>query len=101
MLQGKSITEGTVQQGNKKLNEKHIHPTQKPINLYRWIVQKYIQSCWKILDTHTGSAGSLIAYHEAGLPFAAFEKDKYMYDLSMERYKNETAQMNLYDFMGG
>ncbi len=101
MFQGKSLTEGHIQQGNKKLNEKRIHPTQKPVNLYRWIIWKYIQSGWKILDTHTGSASSLIAYHEAGLPFVAFEKDKYMYGLSMERYRTETAQMSLFDFMGG
>lgn len=42
----------------------------------------------------------MIAFHEAGLQFVGFEKDKYMYDLSMERYKAETAQMNLLDFMG-
>lgn len=101
MFQGKSIEDGTIQQGNKQKNEKRIHPTQKPINLYRWIVKKYIQSGWKVLDTHTGSASSLIAYHEAGLQFVAFEKDKYMYDLSTERYKAETAQMNLFDFIGG
>lgn len=99
MFQGKSITGGTVQQGNKKLNEKRIHPTQKLVNLYRWIVQKYVQSGWKLLDTHTGSASSLIAYYEAGIQFVAFEKDKDMYELSMERYKAETAQMSLFDFM--
>lgn len=43
----------------------------------------------------------MIAFHEAGMQFVGFEKDKYMYDLSMERYKTETAQMNLLDFMGG
>lgn len=101
MMQGKSIEEGTIQQGNKQKNEKRIHPTQKPVNLYRWIIKKYIQSGWKVLDTHTGSASSLIAYHEARLQFVAFEKDRYMYDLSMERYKTETAQMNLFDFIGG
>lgn len=101
MFQGKSIEEGYIQQGNKKLNEKRIHQTQKPVNLYRWIIQKYIKCGWKILDTHTGSASSLIAYHEAGLQFVAFEKNKNTYDLSMKRYKNETAQMNLFDFMEG
>lgn len=101
MFQGKSIEEGTIQQGNKSLNEKRIHPTQKPVNLYRWIAQRYIEKGWKVLDTHTGSASSLIAYHEVGLQFVAFEKDKYMYELSMERYKKETAQMSLFDFMGG
>jgi len=92
MMQGKSITEGHIQQGNKKLNEKRIHPTQKPVNLYRWILQKYkIPPSWKILDTHVGSASSLIAFHENGNQFAGFEKDKYMYELSMQRYKAETC----------
>lgn len=93
MFQGKSITQGTIQQGNKKLNEKRIHPTQKPINLYRWIIQKYIKSDWKILDTHVGSASSLIAYNEANLQFVGFEIDDYMYKLSLKRYQAETAQM--------
>ena len=58
MFQGKSIEEGHIQQGNKKLNEKRIHPTQKPANLYRWIVQRYIKTGWTVLDTHAGSASS-------------------------------------------
>lgn len=100
MFQGKSIAEGTIQQGNKKLNEKRIHPTQKPVNLYRWVLQKCkIPSEWKILDTHVGSASSLIAFNENGNSFVGFEIDKYMYDLSMERYKAETAQMRITDFI--
>ncbi len=102
MFQGKSISEGTIQQGNKKLNEKRIHPTQKPVNLYRWILQKYeIPKEWKVLDTHVGSVSSLIAFDEAGLHFAGFEKDEYMYQLSSERYRKETAQIRLFDFIGG
>lgn len=102
MFQGKSISEGTIQQGNKKLNEKRIHPTQKPVNLYRWILQKYeIPKEWKVLDTHVGSASSLIAFDEAGLHFVGFEKDEYMYQLSSERYRKETAQIRLFDFIGG
>lgn len=90
MFQGKSVLEGTVQQGNKKLNEKRIHPTQKPVNLYRWILQKYkVPSEWKLLDTHVGSASSLIAFCENGNPFVGFEKDEYMYELSMKRYREE------------
>lgn len=102
MFQGKSISEGTVQQGNKKLNEKRIHPTQKPVNLYRWILQKYeIPKEWKVLDSHVGSASSLIAFDEAGLQFVGFEKDEYMYRISSERYRQETAQIRLFDFIGG
>lgn len=102
MFQGKSISEGMVQQGNKKLNEKRIHPTQKPVNLYRWILQKYeIPKEWKVLDSHVGSASSLIAFDEAGLQFVGFEKDEYMYRISSERYRQETAQIRLFDFIGG
>lgn len=85
MMHGKSIEEGNIQQGNKKLNEKRIHPTQKPVNLYRWIAQKYIKGGWKVLDTHVWSASSLIAYCEAGVPFVGFEKDVYFYSMAMER----------------
>lgn len=102
MFQGKFVTEGTTQQGNKKLNEKRIHPTQKPVNLYRWVLRKYkIPKEWKILDTHVGSASSLIAFHESGLKFVGFEKDEYMYQMSSERYREETAQISLFDFIGG
>lgn len=98
MFQGKSIDEGTTQQGNKRKNEKRIHQTQKPINLYRWIARQYIKPGWKVLDTHVGSASSLIAYKEARLEFWGFEIDKYMYDLSLQRYKEETAQITMQDF---
>lgn len=97
MFQGKSIEEGTVQQGNKKLNEKRITPTQKPVNLYRWIAQKYIQPGWKVLDTHTGSASSLIAYEEAGIDYIAFEIDPYYYELANKRLQEHRAQITLFD----
>lgn len=97
MMQGKSIEEGWVQQGNKKLNEKRIHPTQKPVNLYRWLIQKYVQLGWNVLDTHVGSASSLIAYEEAGIPYVGFEIDPKRYDLSKQRLEEYRAQLTLYD----
>lgn len=100
MMQGRSIREGHIQQGNKRLNEKRIHPTQKPVNLYRWIVRKYIKSGWKVLDTYVGSASSLIAYHEARLDFWGFEKDKHMYGISKQRYEEETAQVTIFELEG-
>ena len=98
MMQGKSIEEGHVQQGNKKLNEKRIHPTQKPVNLYRWIVQKYIKRGWKILDTHVGSASSLIAYEEYGIDYVGFEKDSYYYGLAGKRLQEHRSQLTIFDF---
>jgi len=98
MMQGKSIEEGHIQQGNKKLNEKRIHPTQKPVNLYRWIAQKYIEKGWKVLDTHVGSASSLIAYEEYGIDYVGFEKDRYYYDLANKRLQEHRAQLTVFDF---
>lgn len=97
MFQGKSIKEGSIQQGNKKLNEKRIHPTQKPVNLYRWIVQKYIEKGWKVLDTHVGSASSLIAYEESDIDYIGFEIDPYYYGLASKRLSDYRSQITLFD----
>lgn len=85
MMQGKSIEEGWIQQGNKKLNEKRIHPTQKPVNLYRWLVRKYLKPGQLVLDTHVGSASSLIAFEEYGLQYVGYEIDKKYYDMAKLR----------------
>ena len=101
MFQGKSISEGWIQQGNKSLNEKRIHPTQKPVALYEWILSRYAKDGDIILDTHVGSASSLIACHNTNHKYVGFELDKHYYELSKKRLEQETAQMNIYDFMGG
>lgn len=97
MLQGKSVYEGHIQQGNKALNEKRIHPTQKPVNLYRWIAQTYIKQGWKVLDTHVGSASSLIAYEESGINYVGFELDEERYKESKERLEAYRAQITIFD----
>lgn len=55
------MSEGWIMQGNKKLNEKRIHPTQKPVALYAWLLSNYAQPGDRILDTHLGSGSSMIA----------------------------------------
>ena len=87
MCQGKSITEGRVMQGNKKLNETRIHPTQKPVALYSWLLSKFAESGWKILDTHLGSGSIAIACHNLGFSLYGIEKDPHYYSLAMERIK--------------
>ena len=72
-MQGKSIEEGHIQQGNKRLNEKRIHQTQKPVALYDWTFQKYAKAGDCILDTHVGSGSSRIAAYKAGLDYTGFE----------------------------
>ena len=101
MFQGKSISEGTVQQGNKSKNEKRIHPTQKPVALYEWLLNRYAKTGDIILDTHVGSASSLIACYRTNHPYVGFELDKHYYDLSKKRLDAEMAQMRLSDIMPG
>ncbi|OOF62078.1 DNA-methyltransferase [Rodentibacter pneumotropicus] len=85
MLQGKSIEEGHIARGNKKLNEKRIHPTQKPINLYKWLLQKYAIPGQLILDTHVGSGSSLIACKELGFNCVGFEISPHYFELARAR----------------
>ena len=99
MFQGKSISEGTIQQGDKSKNEKRIHPTQKPIILYEWLLNKYAGENDIILDTHVGSASSLIACHRTGHKFVGFEINPRYFESSKKRLKAELAQMSIFDFI--
>lgn len=95
MMQGKSIAEGHIMQGNKKLNEKRIHPTQKPVALYKWILQKYAKPGDLILDTHVGSGSSLIACYDLGFDYVGFEIDEFYCKAAQERLKEAMAQVKM------
>lgn len=96
MLQGKSISEGRTMQGNKSLNEKRIHPTQKPVALYAWLLNTFAKDGWKILDTHLGSGSSAIACDELGFSMLGIEIDKYYYEAAKNRLKNHQLQLKLF-----
>jgi len=96
MMQGKSISEGTVQQGDKRLNEIRIHPTQKPVDLYRWLFMQFAKPGYRILDTHLGSGSSRIAAYEVNLDFVGCEIDKLYYDLQEERFRDFASQTCLF-----
>ena len=97
MNQGKSISEGWIMQGNKKLNEKRIHPTQKPVLLYKWLLMNYAKSGYRILDTHVGSASSLIACHDLGYEYLGFEKDNEMFNLASKRLEEHKSQISIFN----
>ena len=82
-------------------NEQRFHPTQKPVKLYSWLLSKYAKPGMKILDTHVGSASSLIACRRAGLDYWGFEIDPIYYEKAKERLERETAQVNLTDLIKG
>ncbi len=84
-------------QQNMKNKEIRIHPTQKPIALYEWILNRYAMPGDIILDTHVGSASSLIACHNTNHKFVGFELDKHYYEISKKRLDAEMAQMRLED----
>lgn len=95
MLQGKSISEGHVAKGNKKKNEKRIHPYQKPVNLYLWICQQYLEPGMKVLDTHVGSGSSLIAYEYFGVECLGFEHHPGRYADSTKRIEEEKIKKGI------
>lgn len=88
-------------QEDMKNKEYRIHPTQKPVALYEWILSRYAKPNDIILDTHVGSASSLIACHNTNHKFVGFELDEYYYKVSKQRLDTEMAQMRLSDFIGG
>jgi site-specific DNA-methyltransferase (adenine-specific) len=73
-----------------------IHPTQKPVALYKWILDKYAKQKDKILDTHLGSGSIAIACHDYGFNLTACELDKDYYDKAIERINNHVAQQKLF-----
>ena len=70
-----------------------IHPTQKPVALYKWLLTNYAKEGDLILDTHVGSASSLIACHDLGFDAVGFELDPDYYQASLERLQKHQRQM--------
>ena len=73
-----------------------MHPTQKPICLYKWILDKYAKEGDKILDTHLGSGSIAIACHDYGFDLTACELDTEYYNKAIERITNHTNQTKLF-----
>lgn len=73
-----------------------IHPTQKPVELYKWIYELFAKPDDKILDTHLGSGSSRIAAYDAGLDFVGCEIDPDYFNAEEERFQEHIAQGNLF-----
>lgn len=91
MMQGevasKDYASASRQKGNKALNEKRIHPTQKPVPLYRWLLENYAKPGDKILDTHGGSGSIVIACYTLGFALDWVELDPDYYEAAVKRFK--------------
>lgn len=86
---------GMIQQ-NMKNKEHRIHPTQKPVKLYEWLLTNYANEGDKILDTHVGSGSSRIACHKMGYDFTGYEIDEEYWNGQELRFKKYKSQLNLF-----
>ena len=91
-----NITWHGMLQQNMKNKEERIHPTQKPIQLYEWLLKNYAKPGDKILDTHAGSMSSVIACLDMGFEITAFEIDKDYFEAGKKRVLNYLSQENLF-----
>jgi len=73
-----------------------IHPTQKPVKLYEWLLANYAKEGDRILDTHLGSGSSAIAAHYGGFEFVGMELDKDYYESAVKRFNEETKQVDMF-----
>ena len=88
-------------QGNMQNKEKRIHQCQKPVALYTWLLNNYAKQGYKILDTHLGSASSIIACEQSPLEldYIGFEIDKEYFDLASKRIADHKAQISMFEVM--
>ena len=73
-----------------------IHPTQKPVKLYKWLLNKYAKAGDTILDTHLGSGSSAIAAHDGKFEFTGIELDEEYYNATKQRLISHQRQLNLF-----
>jgi site-specific DNA-methyltransferase (adenine-specific) len=85
---------GMLQQDMKN-KEFRIHPTQKPVALYKWLLSHYAHAGDRIIDTHLGSGSSRIACHDMGFDFVGIEIDKDYFEAEEKRYSDHVSQLDL------
>ena len=90
---------GMIQKNMGANKEIRIHPCQKPVALYEWLLRNYAKPGDKILDTHLGSGSSRIAAYNLGFDFVGCEIDKDYFNAQEERFKRHTAQIRLFDIV--
>ena len=83
---------------NAAANRNRIHPTQKPVKLYEWLLMNYAKQGDKILDTHLGSGSIAIACHNLGFDLTACELDTEYYNNALKRLQQHQAQLTMGEF---
>lgn len=73
-----------------------IHPTQKPVKLYEWLLMNYAKEGDKILDTHLGSGSIAIACHNLGFDLTGYEIDEDYFSAAVKRYQQHKNQLRIF-----
>ena len=89
---------GMIQQDMKN-KEIRFHPTQKPVALYKWLLNKYAKKGDKIIDTHLGSGSSVIACYDLGFEYIGFEIDKDYFEAASKRIEAVKKQVTLLEIL--
>lgn len=95
MMQGKSAIQGHIMQGDKSKNQKRIHQTEKPVDLYKWLLWTYANEGDKILDTHGGSMSIGLACIDLGYSLDAWEIEPAIFEKAERRMK-AYSQSNIF-----
>ncbi len=82
--------------GNKSKNEIRIHPNQKPVALYKWLLKNYAAPGFKLLDTHSGSGSFRVAAHDMGFDIDSCENDEHYYIENNIRFNRHILQQDLF-----
>jgi site-specific DNA-methyltransferase (adenine-specific) len=92
----KATRQININRGYIAKNGGSIHPTQKPVKLYEWLLMNYAKENDKILDTHLGSGSIALACHNLGYDLTACELDKEYYDTAIKRIEQHKAQIRMF-----
>ena len=92
----KATRQININRGFIAKNGGSIHPTQKPVKLYEWLLMNYAKEGDKILDTHLGSGSIAIACHNLGYDLTACELDKEYYDAAIKRIEQHKSQIRMF-----
>jgi site-specific DNA-methyltransferase (adenine-specific) len=88
----------SIHKHNRTKGDK-IHPTMKPVALYKWLLDNYAKKGDKILDTHLGSGSSRIACYDFKFDFVGCELDREYFDLMEDRFKKHISQLSIFDII--
>ena len=93
----KTLVKARIPYSGFQGSEGKIHPTQKPVALYTWLLNNYAKKGDKILDTHLGSGSSVVACHKLGFQYIGFELDADYFNSANKRINDFKAQISLFD----